>query len=131
MWASVRHSCGSRQRRMTARLEVLDRRTLLSGVFPDGRHAIHIGGTTAAGPAQAWIDTKGATSRGDALAGARLTNSTIFGGTGDVRIGAHAMNNPLYGPSTSASPGYEPLPATLTASTGRGTSFTAGGTSNP
>jgi hypothetical protein len=82
---------------MTARLEILDRRTLLSGVFPDGRHAISMGGTTAAGTAQAWIDTHGAPSRGDALAGARLTNSTSFGGTGNVPIGANVMNNPLYG----------------------------------
>ena len=102
MWPSVRHSCGSRRRRMTARLEVLDRRTLLSGIFPDGRHAIHIGGTAAAGAAQAWIDTKGDPSRGDELAIVRLTHGTIFGGMGNVHPGASAINNPLYVPSTSA-----------------------------
>ena len=102
MWPSVRHSCGSRQRRMIARLEVLDRRTLLSSIFPDGRHAIHVEGTAAAGTAQAWIDTKGAPSRADELAGANSTHSTNLGDMGKIRIGASAINNPLYVPSTSA-----------------------------
>jgi hypothetical protein len=74
---------------MIGRLEVLDRRTLLSGIFPDGRHA-------AAGTAQAWIDTKGAPSLSHDLAIARLNHSTIFGGTGNVRTTANAANNPLY-----------------------------------
>jgi hypothetical protein len=100
MGPSVRHSCESRQRRMIARLEVLDRRTLLSSIFPDGRHAIHVEGT--AGTAQAWIDTKGAPSRADELAGARSTHSTNLGDMGKIRIGASAINNPLYVPSTSA-----------------------------
>ena len=102
MWPSVRHSCGSRQRRMIARLEVLDRRTLLSSIFPDGRHAIHVEATAAAGPAQAWIDTKGARARADELAGTRLTHSTNFGDMGNVRIGESAINNPLYVSYTSA-----------------------------
>jgi hypothetical protein len=47
MGRSVRHSSESRRRRMTARLEVLDRRTLLSGIVLDGQHAIHIERTAA------------------------------------------------------------------------------------
>jgi hypothetical protein len=89
MWPSVRHSCGFRQRRMIACLEVLDRRTLLSGIFPDGRHA-------DAGTAQAWIDTKGAPSRGHELDIACLTQSTIFSGVGNLRLAANVGNNPLY-----------------------------------
>jgi hypothetical protein len=38
---------------MTARLEVLDRRTLLGGIF--GQHAIHIEGTAAADTARVSI----------------------------------------------------------------------------
>ena len=102
MWPSLRHSRGARQRRMTAHLEVLDRRTLPSGILPDGRQAIPIGGTAAAGTAQAWVDTKGGPSRGDEMAIARLTHSTIFDGTGNVRMSANAINNPLYESSTSA-----------------------------
>jgi hypothetical protein len=102
MWSSVRHSCGSRHRRLTARLEVLDQRTLLSGIFPDGRHAIPVGGTAAAGTDQAWIDTMGTRSRRDELAIAPSTHSTNSGGMCDVRIAANAANNPLYEPGTSA-----------------------------
>jgi hypothetical protein len=82
---------------MTARLEVLERRTLLSGIFPGGRHAIHLGGTAAADTARVWIDTRKTPSRGEGLVIASSTRDTIFGGTGIVRIGAVVGNNPLYG----------------------------------
>ena len=55
MGRSARHSSESRRRRMTARLEVLDRRTLLSSIFLDGQHAIHIEGTAAADTARVSI----------------------------------------------------------------------------
>jgi hypothetical protein len=82
---------------MTARLEVLERRTLLSGIFPDGRHAIHLGGTVAADMARVWIDTRKTRSRGEDPVIARSTRDTIFGGMGNVRIGGVVGNNPLYG----------------------------------
>jgi hypothetical protein len=62
------------------------------------RHAIHVEATAAAGPAQAWVDTKGAPARADELAGTRLTNSTNLGDMGGERIGASVINNPLYVP---------------------------------
>ena len=102
MWRSVKHSCRSRHRQMTARLEVLERRTLLSGFFPDGRHAIHIAGTRATGTAAAWIDTKGTPSGGTNSPSRRSAHSPV-GGKGDVRIAANAVNNPLYAASTIGS----------------------------
>jgi hypothetical protein len=77
---------------MTGRLEVLDLRTLLSGMLPDGRHAVLIGGTAA----PAWIETKGAPSGGGERAIACSTPGPISGEMGYVRTAANASNNSLY-----------------------------------